>query len=159
MSDQDQYQQTTVNTCLKAPFMAAVSASAAAGGGGRGMRIAHSEEELSPAMSTAATGAAAFKNGDIYVEKYDEDPRHIEILEVTPKPQNAINQGEISGLGVASSLQIITPAIVGTFYRAVAAGRTLRQGRPAGRGRHGRLHHRGDEADERDTGRDRRHGH
>src|ERR671927_1237571 len=43
---------------------------AAAGGGGRGMRIVRSEEELGPAMRTAATEAAApVKNGDIYVEK------------------------------------------------------------------------------------------
>src|ERR671921_659072 len=46
---------------------------AAAGGGGRGMRIVRTEEELAPAMRTAATeAAAAFKNGDIYVEKYVE---------------------------------------------------------------------------------------
>jgi acetyl-CoA carboxylase biotin carboxylase subunit len=53
---------------------------AAAGGGGRGMRIVRSEEELGSAMQTASTeAAAAFKNGDIYVEKYIENPRHIEI--------------------------------------------------------------------------------
>jgi acetyl/propionyl-CoA carboxylase alpha subunit len=54
------------------------------------MRIVRSEEELGPAMLTASTeAAAAFKNGEIYVEKYDESPRHIEVLEVTSKSRNA----------------------------------------------------------------------
>src|SRR5215210_4594564 len=51
---------------------------AAAGGGGRGMRIVRAEEELGAALETASTEAeAAFKNGDIYVEKFVENPRHI----------------------------------------------------------------------------------
>jgi len=52
---------------------------ASAGGGGRGMRIIRSEEEL-PALFNAAQSeaAAAFGNGDLYMEKYVEDPRHIE---------------------------------------------------------------------------------
>jgi acetyl-CoA carboxylase biotin carboxylase subunit len=52
---------------------------ASAGGGGRGMRIVRSEEEL-PALFKAASSeaAAAFGNGDLYMEKYVEHPRHIE---------------------------------------------------------------------------------
>jgi acetyl-CoA carboxylase, biotin carboxylase subunit len=52
---------------------------ASAGGGGRGMRIIRSEAEL-PGLYTAAQGeaAAAFGNGDLYMEKYVEHPRHIE---------------------------------------------------------------------------------
>jgi acetyl-CoA carboxylase biotin carboxylase subunit len=52
---------------------------ASAGGGGRGMRIIRSEEEL-PALFNAAQSeaAAAFGNGDLYMEKYVENPRHIE---------------------------------------------------------------------------------
>jgi len=52
---------------------------ASAGGGGRGMRIVRSEEEL-PALFRAAQSeaAAAFGNGDLYMEKYLERPRHIE---------------------------------------------------------------------------------
>src|SRR5881394_180313 len=43
---------------------------ASAGGGGRGMRIVHSEAELGPALQTASTeAAAAFKNGDVYIER------------------------------------------------------------------------------------------
>src|SRR3954469_13998598 len=53
---------------------------AAAGGGGRGMRIVRSEEERGNALETASTeAAAAFKNGDVYLERYIERPRHIEI--------------------------------------------------------------------------------
>jgi acetyl-CoA carboxylase biotin carboxylase subunit len=52
---------------------------ASAGGGGRGMRIVRSAEEL-PALFHAAQSeaAAAFGNGDLYMEKYVEQPRHIE---------------------------------------------------------------------------------
>src|SRR5215213_10610423 len=68
---------------------------AAAGGGGRGMRIVRSEEELGPAMRTAATeAAAAFKNGDIYVEKYVENPRHIEIQVLADEHGHCIHLGE-----------------------------------------------------------------
>src|ERR671921_1498759 len=68
---------------------------AAAGGGGRGMRIVRSEEELGPAMQTASTeAAAAFKNGDIYVEKYVENPRHIEIQVLADEHGHCIHLGE-----------------------------------------------------------------
>jgi acetyl-CoA carboxylase biotin carboxylase subunit len=68
---------------------------AAAGGGGRGMRIVRTEEELGPAMRTAATeAAAAFKNGDIYVEKYVENPRHIEIQVLADEHGHCIHLGE-----------------------------------------------------------------
>ncbi|HET7209798.1 MAG TPA: acetyl-CoA carboxylase biotin carboxylase subunit [Terriglobales bacterium] len=52
---------------------------ASAGGGGRGMRIVRSEEEL-PGLFRAASSeaAAAFGNGDLYMEKFIERPRHIE---------------------------------------------------------------------------------
>jgi len=53
---------------------------ASGGGGGRGMRIAHTPEELRQAFSMASGEAkAAFGNPDIYLEKYIENPRHIEI--------------------------------------------------------------------------------
>jgi acetyl-CoA carboxylase biotin carboxylase subunit len=68
---------------------------AAAGGGGRGMRIVRSEDELGPAMRTAANeAAAAFKNGDIYVEKYIENPRHIEIQVLADEHGHCIHLGE-----------------------------------------------------------------
>ena len=53
---------------------------ASGGGGGRGMLVVHSESELAHALETASTeAAAAFKNGDVYIERYVERPRHIEI--------------------------------------------------------------------------------
>ncbi len=53
---------------------------ASGGGGGRGMRIAHNPKELREAFSMASGEAkAAFGNPDIYLEKYIEKPRHIEI--------------------------------------------------------------------------------
>jgi acetyl-CoA carboxylase, biotin carboxylase subunit len=53
---------------------------AVAGGGGRGMRIVHKMEDLASNVTTAQTeAAAAFNNGDVYIEKYIDKPRHIEI--------------------------------------------------------------------------------
>lgn len=53
---------------------------ATAGGGGRGMRIVWKDEEFAPAWDSARQEAgAAFGNDGIYLEKYVEDPRHIEI--------------------------------------------------------------------------------
>lgn len=53
---------------------------ASGGGGGRGMRIAHDRKTLASALSTARGEAqAAFGNADLYLEKYIENPRHIEI--------------------------------------------------------------------------------
>ena len=53
---------------------------ATAGGGGRGMRVIWKEEELIPAMESARLeAAAAFGNDGLYMEKYIEEPRHIEI--------------------------------------------------------------------------------
>jgi acetyl-CoA carboxylase, biotin carboxylase subunit len=53
---------------------------ATAGGGGKGMRIVWSESEMERAYNTAkAEAAASFKNDGIYMEKFVEEPRHIEI--------------------------------------------------------------------------------
>jgi acetyl-CoA carboxylase biotin carboxylase subunit len=68
---------------------------AAAGGGGRGMRIVRSEEELGPALETASTeAAAAFKNGDVYLERYIERPRHIEIQVLADEYGDCVHLGE-----------------------------------------------------------------
>ncbi len=53
---------------------------ASAGGGGRGMRIVHSTSDLERQLNNAQEEAkAAFGNGDMYMEKYLEEPRHVEI--------------------------------------------------------------------------------
>ncbi len=68
---------------------------AAAGGGGRGMRIVRSEEELGPALETASNeAAAAFKNGDVYIERYIERPRHIEIQVLADEHGECVHLGE-----------------------------------------------------------------
>jgi len=68
---------------------------AAAGGGGRGMRIVRKEDELANALETAQTEAlAAFKNGAVYIERYIERPRHIEIQVLADEHGNTIFLGE-----------------------------------------------------------------
>jgi acetyl-CoA carboxylase biotin carboxylase subunit len=68
---------------------------ASAGGGGRGMRIVRSEAELGPALQTASTeAAAAFKNGDVYLERFVERPRHIEIQVMADEHGNCVYLGE-----------------------------------------------------------------
>ena len=68
---------------------------ATAGGGGRGMKVAHSEIELELAVSTAQSEAkAAFGNGEVYIEKYLQKPRHIEIQVLGDGKGSAIHLGE-----------------------------------------------------------------
>src|SRR3989475_8930593 len=68
---------------------------ASAGGGGRGMRIVRSEEEL-PALFKAAQSeaAAAFGNGDLYMEKFVERPRHIEFQILADQYGSVVSLGE-----------------------------------------------------------------
>src|SRR5581483_7724711 len=68
---------------------------AAAGGGGRGMKVAHSEAELSTALSTArAEAKAAFGDDAVYLERYLQKPRHIEIQVLGDGKGRAIHLGE-----------------------------------------------------------------
>ncbi len=68
---------------------------ATAGGGGRGMKVARTEDELSVALSTArAEAKAAFGNDAVYLEKYLEKPRHIEIQVLGDGKGKAIHLGE-----------------------------------------------------------------
>jgi len=68
---------------------------ATAGGGGRGMKVARSEGEFSIALSTArAEAKAAFGNDAVYLEKYLEKPRHIEIQVLGDGKGQAIHLGE-----------------------------------------------------------------
>jgi acetyl-CoA carboxylase biotin carboxylase subunit len=72
-----------------------VIAKATAGGGGKGMRLAASEEELPGAIRQAQNEAeTAFGNGGVYLEKYLEEPRHIEIQIMADKFGNVIHLGE-----------------------------------------------------------------
>jgi acetyl-CoA carboxylase biotin carboxylase subunit len=68
---------------------------AAAGGGGRGMRIVRKEEDLASSLELAQSEArAAFKNDAVYIEKYIERPRHIEIQVLADEHGNVIHLGE-----------------------------------------------------------------
>ncbi len=68
---------------------------ASAGGGGRGMRVAHSEEELKKLYPVAAAEAVAcFGRGDLYLERYFTEPRHVEIQLIGDKHGNMVYLGE-----------------------------------------------------------------
>ncbi|MEN9847318.1 MAG: acetyl-CoA carboxylase biotin carboxylase subunit [Pseudomonadota bacterium] len=68
---------------------------AAGGGGGRGMRVVHSEAALHSAIVlTRSEAGAAFGNDQVYMEKYLENPRHIEFQVLADTQGNAIHLGE-----------------------------------------------------------------
>ena len=68
---------------------------AAAGGGGRGMRIVHAENDLPHAVSVAQTeAAAAFGSPDVYLEKFLEEPRHVEFQILADQEGRVIHLGE-----------------------------------------------------------------
>ena len=68
---------------------------AVAGGGGRGMRVVQNPGELPNALRTAQREAeAAFGNGDVYVEKYLQNPRHIEFQIIGDHHGNVVHLGE-----------------------------------------------------------------
>src|SRR6476469_8418921 len=68
---------------------------ASAGGGGRGMRIVRNEEELPGLYKAAQSEAAgAFGNGDLYMEKYVEHPRHIEFQVLADEHGSVVSLGE-----------------------------------------------------------------
>ena len=115
---------------------------ASSGGGGRGMRVIRSAEELSPLFQQAQSeAAAAFGNGDLYMEKFIERPRHIEfqmladaygsvvslgerecsiqrrhqkLLEESPSPQVTVEMRERLGKQLSSALSKIGYVNAGT---------------------------------------------
>ncbi|MBO0858191.1 MAG: acetyl-CoA carboxylase biotin carboxylase subunit [Chloracidobacterium sp.] len=68
---------------------------ASAGGGGKGMRVVRSDEEIGPAFSMASAEAqSAFGDPSVYIEKFIECPRHIEIQILADEYGNVIHLGE-----------------------------------------------------------------
>ena len=69
-----------------------VMVKASAGGGGRGMRFVKSQKELESAFSSAqAESKSAFNNDDLYLEKFVENPRHIEVQILADSQGNTIH--------------------------------------------------------------------
>src|SRR5690606_35834062 len=67
---------------------------AASGGGGKGMKVAKTEDELGIALSTARREAKAnFGDDSVYLEKYLEKPRHIEVQVIGDGKGNAVHLG------------------------------------------------------------------
>ncbi|GAB6156092.1 acetyl-CoA carboxylase biotin carboxylase subunit [Desulfosporosinus burensis] len=68
---------------------------ASAGGGGKGMRVAQNSKELSKSIQAAQNEAqASFGNAEVYLEKYVEEPRHIEIQILGDNYGNVVHLGE-----------------------------------------------------------------
>ena len=68
---------------------------AASGGGGRGMKVAQNQEELESAFTSAKSEAkAAFGDDRVYIEKYLQKPRHIEVQIIADKFGNTVHLGE-----------------------------------------------------------------
>ncbi|MDI7774551.1 acetyl-CoA carboxylase biotin carboxylase subunit [Asticcacaulis sp. EMRT-3] len=68
---------------------------AAAGGGGRGMKVAKTRDDLAEAVLSAQTeAAAAFGDGTVYMERYLQKPRHIEIQVIADSHGNVVHLGE-----------------------------------------------------------------
>jgi len=87
----DEKQALEVAKRIKYPVMVKASA----GGGGRGMRVAHTDLSLTQAFQTCRTEAeAAFGNAEVYIEKYIEESRHIEVQIVGDDHGHVTHLGE-----------------------------------------------------------------
>jgi acetyl/propionyl-CoA carboxylase alpha subunit len=72
-----------------------IAIKAAAGGGGKGIRIVRNEKEMAGAFRTASGEAvASFGDGRLYLERYLEEPRHIEVQLMFDKHGNGVHFGE-----------------------------------------------------------------
>lgn len=72
-----------------------IAIKASAGGGGRGLRVVRKAEEVEQALAGAQReGTSYFGNGEVYIEKYLDHPRHIEVQVIGDKHGNVIHLGE-----------------------------------------------------------------
>ena len=89
----DDDRKRTIDMARKIGYPVIIKASG--GGGGRGMRVVHSEATLLNSVSlTRGEAAAAFNNDMVYMEKYLENPRHVEFQVLADQHGNAIHLGE-----------------------------------------------------------------
>lgn len=80
---------------LAAEYGYPIAIKAVAGGGGRGLRVVRSEDEIEAAFQSARREAEiSFKNGELYLEKYLDNPRHIEIQILADNYGNVVYVGE-----------------------------------------------------------------
>ncbi len=87
--------EVATNAALATGIGYPVIVKAAGGGGGRGMRVVHTEAALANAIATTKQEAkAAFGNDMVYMEKFLENPRHVEIQVLADGQGNAIHLGE-----------------------------------------------------------------
>ena len=85
--------EDALNTARRVQYPVIVKA--AAGGGGRGMRVCHNDVRLVSALMTCQSEAqASFGSGDVFVEKYLEQPRHIEFQILADRAGHIIHLGE-----------------------------------------------------------------
>src|SRR5690349_19842132 len=72
-----------------------VAVKAAGGGGGKGFRVAHAEDELEKALEGASReGEKFFSDPTVYLERYLEDPRHVEVQVLADAHDNVVHLGE-----------------------------------------------------------------
>ena len=94
-SDGELSDDATANKRIARAIGYPVIIKAAGGGGGRGMRVVHTEAALINAIQmTKAEAAAAFNNPSVYMEKFLQNPRHVEIQVLADKHRNAVYLGE-----------------------------------------------------------------
>ncbi len=85
--------EDALNAARKVGYPVIVKASA--GGGGKGMRVCHNDVRLISAVMTCQTEAqASFGNGDVFVEKFVQQPKHIEFQILADKAGHTIHLGE-----------------------------------------------------------------
>ena len=95
---------------------------AAGGGGGRGMRVVHSDRELQDAVDlTREEALRFFNNAEIYIEKFLENPRHIEIQVLCDNHGNALWLGDRDCSMQRRHQKVIEEAPAPGIYRAVIA--------------------------------------
>ena len=112
-----------------------VMVKASGGGGGRGMRIAFSEEELVKAYDQAKQEAeVAFKDDRIYLEKFIEEPRHIEVQLLADKYGNVIHLGERDCSIQRRNQKMIeeAPALISDKVRQAIYGDAVKAARAVG---------------------------